>query len=154
MEPEDDSSTSSEELPDDSDNESDSEAASDLEVDSEDEGLAKRGRNKKKFSGDGSDSDFTGDDDEPDLDKKDDVEEKISDAPKASDVKDECNTVTHKQETTRSLAFELLDMDVGYSSDEGGDEDNAHYVSCHQMRFYGRICTILRTDDLFFGAPV
>lgn len=38
-------------------------------------------------------------------------------------------SITHRQETTRSLAFELLNMDVGYSSDEGGDEDNAFYVS-------------------------
>jgi len=33
-----------------------------------------------------------------------------------------------KQETTRSLAYRLLDMDVGYSSDEGGDEDRAYFL--------------------------
>lgn len=140
MEPEDDNSTSSEELPDDSDNDSDSEAASDLEVDSEDEGMAKRGRNKKEFSGDDSDSDFSGDGDEPDMAKKGDEEEQISNAPKSADTKDECNAVIRKQEATRSLALELLDMDVGYSSDEGGDEDNAYYVSCYQS-------TVLSTNS-------
>lgn len=125
MEAEDDSSTSSEELPDDSDNDSDdSQSASDLEPDSEDEGMAKRGRNKK-YSVDDDDSDFSGGD-KPNSTENDKEEEKES-----SDAKGVSLTVTHKQETTRSLAFELLDMDVGYSSDEGGDEDNAHYVSYH-----------------------
>lgn len=34
----------------------------------------------------------------------------------------------YKQETTRSLGFQLLDVDLGYSSDEGGDEDCAYYL--------------------------
>lgn len=38
-------------------------------------------------------------------------------------------TVKCKQESTRFLAYKLLDMDVGYSSDEGGDEDIAYFVS-------------------------
>lgn len=32
------------------------------------------------------------------------------------------------QETTQSLALRLLDIDVGYSSDEGGDEERVHYL--------------------------
>jgi hypothetical protein len=36
--------------------------------------------------------------------------------------------VVVKQETTRSLAYRLLDMDVGFSSDEGGDEDCAYFL--------------------------
>jgi hypothetical protein len=36
--------------------------------------------------------------------------------------------VVVKQETTRSLAYRLLDMDVGYSSDEGGDEDCVYFL--------------------------
>jgi hypothetical protein len=36
--------------------------------------------------------------------------------------------VARKQETTRSLALRLLDIDIGYSSDEGGDENNAYYI--------------------------
>jgi len=36
--------------------------------------------------------------------------------------------VVYKQETTRSLAYRLLDIDVGYSSDEGGDEDRAYFL--------------------------
>ena len=35
-----------------------------------------------------------------------------------------------KQVSTQHLAYGLLDgLDVGYSSDEGGDEDVAYYVS-------------------------
>lgn len=41
-----------------------------------------------------------------------------------SDFKD----VTANQETTQSLALRLLDMNVGYSSDEGGDEDCAYFL--------------------------
>lgn len=33
-----------------------------------------------------------------------------------------------KQQTTRHLAYSLLDMDIGYSSDEGGDEDVAYFM--------------------------
>ena len=33
-----------------------------------------------------------------------------------------------RQETTRSLSLRLLDIDVGYSSDEAGDEDIAYYL--------------------------
>ena len=33
-----------------------------------------------------------------------------------------------KQETTRSLAYRLLDVEVGYSSDEAGDEDCAYFL--------------------------
>ena len=36
--------------------------------------------------------------------------------------------VIQRQETTRSLSLRLLDIDVGYSSDEGGDEDIAYYL--------------------------
>lgn len=34
----------------------------------------------------------------------------------------------YKQETTRSLAYRLLDVDIGYSSDEGGDDDRGYFV--------------------------
>lgn len=33
-----------------------------------------------------------------------------------------------RSETTQSLTYRLLDMEVGYSSDEGGDEDCAYFV--------------------------
>ena len=41
----------------------------------------------------------------------------------------DANANANKQESTRHLAYGLLGIDVGYSSDEGGDEDVAHYVS-------------------------
>lgn len=34
----------------------------------------------------------------------------------------------HREETTRSLALRLLDVDLGYSSDEAGDENCAYFV--------------------------
>jgi Chromo (CHRromatin Organisation MOdifier) domain len=43
-------------------------------------------------------------------------------------AKPDQETVLLKQEATRSLAFRLLDMDVGYSSDEGGEEDCAFFL--------------------------
>lgn len=36
--------------------------------------------------------------------------------------------LTVRPEKTHSLAFRLLNMDVGYSSDEGGDEEQAHFI--------------------------
>ena len=36
--------------------------------------------------------------------------------------------VTIRQETTQSLATRLLDFDIGYSSDEGGDEDCVYFL--------------------------
>jgi len=36
--------------------------------------------------------------------------------------------ILHRQETTRSLAYRLLDVDLGYSSDEGGDDDCAYFL--------------------------
>jgi hypothetical protein len=119
----DDSSTSSEEAPD-SDNDSDGSSASDLDVDSEDEDLMMEKRRGKPVADD-SDSEASGDDGE---------EKKSSDIEKTPESKSEltnpeAKTFTQKQQSTRCLAFELLDLDVGYSSDEGGDEDNAYFVS-------------------------
>jgi hypothetical protein len=49
------------------------------------------------------------------------------DAEKPNDVQEQVSLV-YRQETTRSLAFRLLDVDVGYSSDEAGDEDCAYFI--------------------------
>ena len=38
------------------------------------------------------------------------------------------NTVTIRHETTRSLAYRLLDVDLGYSSDEGGIEECVYFM--------------------------
>jgi hypothetical protein len=37
-------------------------------------------------------------------------------------------SLTIRQETTRSLAYRLLDVDIGYSSDEGGDEECQYFI--------------------------
>lgn len=36
--------------------------------------------------------------------------------------------LSSRPETTHSLAYRLLDLEVGYSSDEGGDEDCAYFI--------------------------
>jgi len=48
------------------------------------------------------------------------------------------NAILHREETTQSLAFRLLDMDVGYSSDECGDEDRAFFVDGVDQTFTAR----------------
>jgi len=45
-----------------------------------------------------------------------------------------------KQETTRSLALRFLDIDIGYSSDEAGDENNAYFID-------GVDCTFATAQD-------
>lgn len=56
-----------------------------------------------------------------------------------------CGTLL-RQETTRSLAFRLLDTDLGYSSDEGGDDDCAYFMD-------GVDATFTRMEDLSSFAP-
>lgn len=41
---------------------------------------------------------------------------------------DNCRSLTIQREKTRSLASRLLNLDIGYSSDEGGDEDCTYYI--------------------------
>lgn len=48
------------------------------------------------------------------------------------------NETSIHNETTRSLAFRLLDMEIGYSSDEGGDEDCACYVDGVDSTFHSK----------------
>lgn len=43
--------------------------------------------------------------------------------------------VIYRQETTRSLAYRLLDVDLGYSSDEGGDADCAYFMDGTDVTF-------------------
>jgi len=49
--------------------------------------------------------------------------------------KPEEEAILLKQEATRSLAYRLLDMDVGYSSDEGGEEDCAYFLDGVDLTF-------------------
>lgn len=142
----DESSTSSEDLPDDSDNDSDdSQSASDLEPDSDDEDLllekhaegsrASESDNETSRGAEGRVGEYK----EPrnDYQDYDGEEKKAPESEEASEQKPALqNTstslrkpVTHRQKSTQCLAFELLGIDVGYSSDEGGDEGNAYFVS-------------------------
>mmetsp|Transcript_5980 Transcript_5980/g.11311 ORF Transcript_5980/g.11311 Transcript_5980/m.11311 type:complete len:2522 (+) Transcript_5980:139-7704(+) len=54
-------------------------------------------------------------------------EEKISSPQKIVDVDKTRTSVLH-QENTRSLALRLLNVDIDYSSDEGGDEDCIYFL--------------------------
>jgi hypothetical protein len=44
-----------------------------------------------------------------------------------------------RPEKTQSLAFRLLNMDIGYSSDEGGDEDRAYFIDGVDDTFTSRV---------------
>lgn len=66
--------------------------------------------------------------------------------PEEPEVKNSAPTgLLVQHENTRSLAFRLLDTDLGYSSDEGGDEDCAFF-------FDGVDGTFCREND-FFQTP-
>jgi Chromo (CHRromatin Organisation MOdifier) domain len=49
--------------------------------------------------------------------------------------KDKVQPIVLRHESTRSLAYRLLDVDVGNSSDEGGDEDCAFYYDGMDQTF-------------------
>lgn len=44
-----------------------------------------------------------------------------------------------REETTRSLALRLLNTDLGYSSDEGGDEECAYFIDGVDVTFHDRV---------------
>ena len=94
-----------------------------MESDSEDEAMTRVGTNNSMNEGA----------DVSQVAKKEETREnmlaKLLSAPDAGSLK-----VT-KQQTTRHLAYSLLDMDIGYSSDEGGDEDVAYFVSCVAIKY-------------------
>ena len=134
-------STVSDDAADGLDDDSDSDESVDIEPDSEDEALL----NEKSSSSD--DSDNSTDDSRSignapsgngsDADEivhsqgvtkeseKTAAEKEITEIIEAPELE----SVIYKQESTRHLAYRILGMDVGYSSDEGGDEDVAYYVS-------------------------
>lgn len=116
----DDDSTSSEEIGDSSDESSDDSSASDVEFDRDDEDLVMEGGNSGE-SGEASDAE--------EEEGNETSEEKKTESPLMDKVEDLVNKSVLKQESTRHLAYSLLDIDVGYSSDEGGDENVAYYVS-------------------------
>lgn len=121
----DDESTSSEEASRDSNDDSDSDdSASGLEADSEDEALL-----QEKDSTDDDDSQGDTDNAAPSRSLGNGGSPTKSGEEKELLDLIDANANANKQESTRHLAYGLLGIDVGYSSDEGGDEDVAHYVS-------------------------
>ncbi|KAL7553315.1 hypothetical protein ACHAWF_016591 [Thalassiosira exigua] len=136
-EKDDDSSTSSEDASTTgSGNDSDSDgSASGVEPDSDDQRLM-------EADSDGSDDsmDDTGHSEEPKVGdsgeeekKGDGKKNKDKPSPKEESPSESLDVsrleiILHKQVSTRHLAYGLLDMDVGYSSDECGDEEVAYYI--------------------------
>jgi len=101
-----------------SDDSNDDSSASDVEFCRDDEDIV--------MEGNGSDES----EEASDVDEGNEtIEEKKSESPTSDKVEDLVNKSVTKQESTRHLAYSLLDIDVGYSSDEGGDENVAYYVS-------------------------
>jgi len=119
----DDSSTSSEEASDDSVDSDDSDSdATGIEPDSEDEALL-----RERESTDSGDS--QGDAVGTATNTAVDGNSKGSTETAKKDISDLLlGANVSRQASTQHLALSLLGMDVGYSSDEGGDEDVAHYI--------------------------
>ena len=133
-------STSSDDAADGLDDDSNSDESVDIEPDSEDKALLKEKSSSSDDSfkstddsrsignapsGDASDAD--------DIFQSQDVTKGSKDKAAEKEIKDvieapELESVMYKQESTRHLAYRILGMDVGYSSDEGGDEDVAYYI--------------------------
>lgn len=144
------SSTSSEDAGGESDDDSDSEGSA-SGIESEDDAVVQLMQSESNVSDD-SDNGSQGSREAPRQDtfaeeKKESEDAKSLEGPKNSmDKKDtepkpegtqvselinrpRLQSVLCQQETTRHLAYSLLGLDIGYSSDEGGDEDVAYYVS-------------------------
>jgi len=144
----DDDSTSSEEaeVSDGSDGESDSDgSASDIEMDnSDDEAILQE---KDSGTDDESDDSMNGSKSSNEVAPKEDttgaeknateenggIKKEIESPHETKKIPEPIVTpglesVLCKQESTRHLAYGLLGLDVGYSSDEGGDEDVAYYI--------------------------
>ena len=125
----DDDSTSSEDASaEGSDDDSDSDAsASGIEPDSEDEALI-RAKSSDSDGGNDAMNGYQGNGDaHPFQPEGADAGEKKQENEISALI--DASAVVRKQESTRHLAYGLLGLDVGYSSDEGGDEDVAYYVS-------------------------
>ena len=142
-------STSSDDAADGLDDDSDSDESVDIEPDSEDEALL----NEKSSSSDDSDNStddsrsignapsgnaFDADEIVQSLGVTKESEKTVAEKEITEIIEaPELESVMYKQESTRHLAYRILGMDIGYSSDEGGDEDVAYYVSSkHSGEFF------------------
>ena len=117
------STSDNESASDDSDDSDSDESASGIEPDSEDEALLQENESDSDSQGDAGEAPTSGgalSSGGNGKDIKTQAEKELSDLIDAQ---------VSKQESTRHLAYGLLGLDVGYSSDEGGDEDVAFYVS-------------------------
>ena len=128
------STSDNESASDDSDDSDSDESASGIEPDSEDEALLQENESDSDSQGDAGDAPTSsggalssGGDGK---DNKTQSEKELSDLIDAQ---------VSKQESTRHLAYGLLGLDIGYSSDEGGDEDVAFYVSDIALLYF-RAC--------------
>lgn len=126
-------SSSSDDAADDLDDDSDSDgSASDIEPDSEDDALLQEKGEEDSDASMANSATGKAADTERNAIQTQAIEEDNATADRrVSDIIDApgLSSILVKQESTRHLAYGLLDLDVGYSSDEGGDEEVAYYVS-------------------------
>ena len=128
---EDDNESIVEEVSDDGSSSSGSESDDEFEEDSGDEEVVKRAGNgsesqvSKGMESIPSDAEVIkpASNDE----SKESLREKISSVEYSESGDDEIMLLSQR-ETTRSLALRLLDIDIGYSSDECGEEDSAYFI--------------------------
>ncbi|KAL3922780.1 MAG: hypothetical protein SGILL_002018 [Bacillariaceae sp.] len=119
--------------------EEDNSSEGSFEPDSDDEAMNEV--NNKGSDNDGSDEE-DGDEEKPSAANQKDASNPVAaDAADMSDEKDEPveSALVVRPETTNSLAFRLLNVDVGYSSDEGGDEECAHFIDGIDETFTSRL---------------
>jgi len=133
------STSDNESASDDSDDSDSDESASGIEPDSEDEALLQENESDSDSQGDAGDALTSG----GALASVGDGKDNKTQAEK--ELSELIDAQVSKQESTRHLDYGLLGLDVGYSSDEGGDEDVAYYVS--DIAWYIMACL------LFFLKP-
>jgi hypothetical protein len=105
--------------------EEDNSSEGSFQLDSDDDALNNvQDQNDSEYAKDSNEgADDTGEEktDQPDADVETDPAK-----PQKGEVIE--TSLTILPEKTESLAFRLLNMDIGYSSDEGGDEDKAYFI--------------------------
>mmetsp|Transcript_3607 Transcript_3607/g.9944 ORF Transcript_3607/g.9944 Transcript_3607/m.9944 type:complete len:2529 (-) Transcript_3607:88-7674(-) len=111
---------------------SDGGSEGEFQPDSDDEDLVARGKSREVMS-DSEDNESQHDEAEELPDKKITGEQQQDSPPQNNNENDATGEkptpgIISQHENTRSLGYRLLDTDLGYSSDEGGDEDGAFFL--------------------------
>ena len=125
----------------DSDSESEDEGSvASFDQVSDDEDLVKRQKfnNDSPVSEEKDDSSNQHKENGADALKNEDDAKEVQTNTKGDDAPSDVKEIISRQETTQSLALRLLDINVDYSSDEGGDEDCAYFIDGVDQTFFTR----------------